>query len=696
MTRVRPAALLTAIAGLVLTFAPFTTTPSVAADDTAAAPLRVTISGVTPGEIPTTKHGRIVVTGSVRNTTDQTWRDVHVYPLTSYDPITSSADLATAAASDPTDVIGDRLVDLGRKVGALSPGETVRFRLRVPVDALKISHASGVYWLAVHALGSGSDGSDQVADGRARTFLPLVRKRFTQPAPVALVLPLTGAVTRTIDGRVANTKALVRATAPGGRLDRLLEFARSSGSTPITWVVDPALLDGLRQLVDGNAGMDLARAEHAGTATPSPSGAAPDPDDTDGAPGPALTDADRDGIKRWLDDWTTEARLDHVLALPYGNVDVSSVRARYRDLLEQAWQLTDDVMAGLKITAQHAVDPPDGDLRPAAAALLDHQTTVLLEDHGRSHGAVSTDGVDYVYTSTGAATGGPRPGNRTSSLQLRQRILAEAALNVRGHRTQPLVVQFPDDWRAGSPRATARFFAGFTVPWTTAVTVPEGAQSPTAPRLDWSARAAAALLPALNLGAAQQSVRLADTTADLFTDDTGIARSLRVAALRAASAYARAEPVGARVDLNATDTSIRTLLDDIEVEGTDFVVLSGGSGALTVAIHNGLNQAIKVGLRGRADDPRITFEAPSPITLAAGSRATVRLHAHASTVGVHEVTLRAVTSGDHAVGRSLVFSVRTSQIGRVFWMVLAGGMVVLALLIARRVRQRIRARRADR
>ena len=697
MTRVRPAALLTVIAGLVLVSAPLSIAPASAVGDGSTAPLRVTISGVTPGEIPTTKRGRIVVSGSVRNTTKQTWRDVHVYPLTSYSPITSGPDLADAAASDPTSVIGDRLVDIGRTVGTLRPGERSRFRIRIPIGTLKISHEPGVYWLAVHALGSGRDGSDQVADGRARTFVPLVRKRFAAPAPVSLVVPLIEPITRTADGRIANARTLARATAPGGRLDRLLDFARSSGSVSITWVVDPAVLDAVRQLIDGNPGMDLARAEpNAAT----PSGAPTDPttagpDDTDGAPGPSLTDADRAATKRWLEDWTTEARLDRVLALPYGNVDVSSMRARYRGLLAQAWQLTDDVMSELKITAGHAVDPPDGYLRPGAAALLGGRTTVLLQDHGRPHPAISTDGSDYVYTSSGVASGGPRPGNRTSSLQLRQRLLAEASLNVRERRTQPLVVQLPADWRPGSPGATARFFAGFTAPWVTSTPVPEGANTGVAPRLDWTARAADSLLPALNLAAARQVNRLADTTADLFTDDTDISRTVRVTALTATSAYARAEPVGARVDVNSAQTRMEALLDDIQVEGTDFVVLSGGSGALTVAVHNGLDQPIKVGLRGHADDPRITFDAPSAIKLAAGSRATVRLHAHARTVGVHEVTLRAVTSADHPVGRPLVFSVRTSQIGRVFWLVLAGATVLLVLLVARRVRMRIRARRAD-
>ena len=39
-----------------------------------------------------------------------------------------------------------------------------------------ITGEPGVYWIGVHALGSNADGRDLVADGRARTFIPLVTK----------------------------------------------------------------------------------------------------------------------------------------------------------------------------------------------------------------------------------------------------------------------------------------------------------------------------------------------------------------------------------------------------------------------------------------------------------------------------------------------------------------------------------------
>ena len=676
-------------------------TPARAADDSGADPLAVTLKALTPSAIP--HKGRIQVTGTVRNTSSQTWRDVHVYPLTSYDPITSTADLATAAATDPTAVIGNRLLEVGRKIGTLAPGARARFRIRVPVADLKISHKPGVYWLAVHALGTNREGADEVADGRARTFIPLMPKRVKSVAHVSLVLPLGAQIRRTSDGAVADAKKLARSTEPGGRLSRLLAFAEASGSASITWLVDPAVVDAIQEVADGNDGIGLAKAgagEPSDDATPSESPStdpSEEPGGDNGGPGPTLTDADQAAAKQWLSDWTESARTSTVLALPYGNVDVSSINAKHSDLLTGAWKLSDQVLSQRSISATHAIAPTNGYLHPAATSLLPHRTTVLLEDHGIAHQPVRARGVHYLYASSGADSGGPGPGDRTTTLQLRQRVLAEGAIDVLDGSDSPLIVTLPNDWTAGSAGADSRFFAGLDVPWLTTQPLPSGVRSDpshkaTQVRLDWPASAAAGLLPKLNLEAAESLDRLARTTESLF-DDAGITRSLRSAALIATSAHARDEPVSARIEVDDIEQWMRMMLANIEVEGTDFVVLSGGSGALTVAVHNGLDKAIQVGLRSRADDPKITLTKPKAIELGAGSRATVRLHAHAGAVGVHEVTISAVTKDDHAVGSPLVFSVRTSQIGRIFWMVLVGGMVILVLLVARRVRQRIRARR---
>ena len=98
-------------------------------------------------------------------------------------PMTTSAELAEAADTDPEDaLVGERITDRGhvrhdrrarpRRVRAvLDPGPAAELEPYLAGD--------GVYWFGVHALGSNDAGGDAVADGRARTFLPLVPP--TQP-----------------------------------------------------------------------------------------------------------------------------------------------------------------------------------------------------------------------------------------------------------------------------------------------------------------------------------------------------------------------------------------------------------------------------------------------------------------------------------------------------------------------------------
>ena len=56
----------------------------------------------------------------------------------------------------------------------------------------------------MHALGANTDGRDLVADGRARTFIPLPPEGRLQgePTPVSMVLSLRERVRRAADGRL--------------------------------------------------------------------------------------------------------------------------------------------------------------------------------------------------------------------------------------------------------------------------------------------------------------------------------------------------------------------------------------------------------------------------------------------------------------------------------------------------------------
>ncbi len=133
-------------------------------------------------------------------------------------------------------------------------------------------------------------------------------------------------------------------------------------------------------------------------------------------------------------------------------------------------------------------------------------------------------------------------------------------------------------------------------------------------------------------------------------------------------------------------------MDDVEVTGSDFVTLSGGSGSLTVTLVNGLKQPITVGLRARADSPDVRVETPEPVSMAAGERTTLRLQVK-SEVGVHEVTLSPVTTEGEKAGTALTFSLRTSQVGRLIWFVILAGGVLLGVMILRRIVLRVRNHR---
>ena len=130
----------------------------------------------------------------------------------------------------------------------------------------------------------------------------------------------------------------------------------------------------------------------------------------------------------------------------------------------------------------------------------------------------------------------------------------------------------------------------------------------------------------------------------------------------------------------------------MQVTGTDFVTLSGGSGSLTVTLVNGLKQPITVGLRARSDSSEVKVQTPEPVSMQAGERTTMRLRV-SSGVGVHEVTLSPVTTEGENAGTPLTFGLRTSQVGRLIWYIIIAGGALLAVMIVRRIVLRIRLNR---
>ena len=184
--------------------------------------------------------------------------------------MTSRTQLAAAVKVDESTSVGERITDPGSyaTIDAIPPGESRQFSFTVDVDLLN-ADTPGVYWFGVHALGERSgEARDELflADGRARTFLPLVPPGRQGQEAVSVVVPLRRNLSYADDGALDDLDRWTTTLGDGGRLRALVDLAATSGDRTVSWVIDPALVDAVRQLAGGNPPRTIAptstRARH--------------------------------------------------------------------------------------------------------------------------------------------------------------------------------------------------------------------------------------------------------------------------------------------------------------------------------------------------------------------------------------------------------------------------------------------------
>ncbi|MET0838892.1 MAG: DUF6049 family protein, partial [Marmoricola sp.] len=601
--------------------------------------------------------------------------------------------------------VGERMpdTDVQVPVGDLTPGQRAGFTIQMDVESLPITGAPGVYWIGVHALGATTEGRDVVADGRARSFIPLVPEDVARrrTVPVSVVLPLRDRARRAVDGSLNGPARWVNLTRPEGRLSRLADFAASAGTAPVTWLLDPAVLDALQDFGRGNPPITLGPAQ-ASTGDEEGDGG----DDPGSSPSPSPAPAPVSGTpsegqqaraNAVLEGLLAATRSDTVLNLGYADPDVVSLVRRGPVLLRRADDLSSRSLQAHNLTGTPVVAPPQGYFDPQLLASIPPEKLMLLSDHGDLEQPVVSrlpTGQELVLGDQRALAGGPSPTLPRTALPMRQRILAEAALEAtKGDApVRPVVVSLPPRWNPGTYWREADFFGGLQVPWLRLAPVPRGATETYDGELPYPKTQLAQEVRASNVAATRTLAHTATVLDHLLANDNDVSDRLTGAALQA-SAYSAKPVLGlAAAQVLDLDASARAQMARVEVIGTDFVTLSGGSGSLTVTLVNGLEQPIKVGLQARTDSSDVTVQTPDPVSMQPGERTTLRLQVK-SRVGVHEVTLFPVTTQGERAGTPLTFSLRTSQVGRLIWYIIVAGGVLLAVMIVRRIVLRIRLNR---
>ena len=675
--------------------------------DSGRAPLAVSIESLTPSTLP--RRGDVTVTGEITNRSDSTWTDLNVYLFASAEPMTTSEELEEANATDETLEVGARLTAPGLydEVDDLEPGESASYSLSVPRSELPMTQP-GVYWLGVHVLGTNEEGRLDGADGRARTFIASVPPS-TRRTSLSLVVPLRGAVRRTPEGRLANIGAWNRRLADDGRLSRLLDLVDSGSDVPVTWVVDPAVLEAARSVAEGNPTFDVAPTDEGpgqdasespgSVVTESPGPADPDDGETD-EPSEEVSElaAESQDAAAWLQNFGEVTAEQTVLTVPYGDVDVAALlRGDFAETYERAIELSVRLMDGLGLDATPVVAPADGLFPNLGLDKLDPGITLLLSERAVPADATKVrlrQGTEAVLTSDVARVGGPTPTPPFDALALRQRILGEAAVHGLTGADRPLVVSVPEQWDPGEDWRAASFFEGLDVPWVRQVDVPF-AQAISDPvdhdgQLTYSRAVRRREIPVANILATQELDAAGTALANLLTRNDTVDEQVGGAAMLGSSTNARRHPARARLMTRRISEEVHGRLGQVYVESSALVTMSSETGNFSVTVVNGLEEPVTVGLEAETGTDELEIRSPDLVSLGPGQRASVRLAVTSTGTGVHSVRISPTTREGLPLGQSTKVKVRSSQVGLVIWLIMGTGAAVFVAAIVARILRRVR------
>lgn len=680
-------------------------------------PLVVHIDTISP-ELP--RSGDVEITGTVTNVSDETYTRVNLHAFSSQAPILDSATLFASAETDPAAAVGDRVTAAGTfdTVDTLEPGQTADFSDTVPVELFETTGQPGVYWIGIHALGDSSVPRDDIADGRARTFIPM-RPTGGRTQEASVVLPVRHRVWYAPDGRVAGTERWATRLEEGGSLDGVLDMADSAGTTPYSWLVDPAVLVALSRLANGNGPRTLAP-DPATVPQPTPT---EEPEQTDGTDGSTATASPTETLSPtqpepteepseedaelaqaaadWLARFTLLVGTDQVLVLPYGDLDVSAAVRNDATRYEQALDRSAEVMGAMGISARFAVAPDSDVLSAEALARTPDSAVVLLGDNAFAlppeRSVVSLLGHDVVVTSTGAEAGGPGPTAANDPLALRQRLLSEAALRLIDGDEAPLVVTLPTVWRGED---ASSFFTDLEQPWLEVVPVEQVADGPAAEveasSLSYTVEDQTEELDPSNFAAAARASDRATLLEQVLAQQTLLERQVLDEVLVTLSEQHRARPRLGRAAAGRIDAALQAELDKVTLEvPSGGVTLSSDSGPLGVTLVNGLDQPVSVRVQVATDGDMTLTGGDGVRELGPGARSVVRYEASTTQGGVHDVRLSLTSADGVPLGSSARLPIRAARVSALIWIVMVAGALVLFGMIGYRLPGQIRQRRAE-
>ncbi len=655
---------------------------------------------------------QVVIKGRVTNTSSVTFEEPQALACIDRTRLASTAAL-DAISTEQNIPMSDR--DSCRNLAndeqtfqpfeqPLAPKETVEFTLTVPWKEWRINDQTGVYVVGVAFRGQ-PPNSSRIMAGRARTLMPVLGKEpLTRPVNTALVVPLRHRPTQ-LGGKNFANESLATSLAPTGSLGRLLALGRQH---LVTWLVDPAMLDEIRQLAKGYVVV--------------------------GENGQTTTGTGQSVATNWLREFDAgRTRGNQVVLLPYGDPDVASLLdsgdplkklvGRARTKTERSGgELAPGFTNGLSLEGGAAAGrylgaasvgfagaTPD-DLNLVSSSSWSPATRPVLTT-SPVYDVLTPEGPDQavrtVIANSSLTTGGPDPETAESPLQVRQRFAAVTALIAAGGKgTASVVVAPPRGWDSDG-RATAALAGSLSLPWIKATDVagvvaanprPLTTRAPVAGKTN-------GVLTETQLDSIRQLDDATTTMQDLLVDGNALPEVMTQALLRSTSSgwngYAEEARHFTAIELGSANQQLgkvhlvnasvdRGLRKEIKVN------LAGSKGTFPLTITNGTDWSVRVGIVvSSANRSDLKIKPLQTAVLGPGQKWTPRITASAEQNGLIRANAQVTNADGRPVGKPQELLIQASQYGSVGWILVGAACALLFGTSFVRIYRRVRTERRN-
>jgi hypothetical protein len=648
-------------------------------------PLSVEITKVSPA----LRIGRsLALAGTVSNPGTVHWQDARVYLEVAFTPATTPTGLDQLAAVPVGAPFGHTVTDPHGvvAVGNVPPGQQRPFSLSVPYRWLAISGAAGAYRVGVEVVASNGDPTSVDNVVHAGTLMPLLPSNGPiVPAQTVTLLPITGTVKRLLGGVFADD-SLAASISFGGRLRDILDWAIRASTDTVQVVVDPALLVAITDMSHGY------RVQSPQSATAS-------------VPGMGRTQA-----ISWLNDFEHLTEQQHVLLMPWGNPAANTL---LRD------QLPGPVVASIR--ASRGFLPTHGYAAGVAGWLVDGRSGIravtVMHHAGADLQIVSEASLPDIAANEDASGATPpllevpfrhrhipmlvtaptlagfQTAPKTTALQFRQRLIADAAVrSLSGETDQITVTALPFTWDPGPAVPGSEFASAFRVPVIVAQSalgavdrpghLYRGLVRPGATGVQPISTAILSEIHAYRIAGGNLASILHTSVIDQRKFD-------RTFAMCGSTEWRRYPALGVRLIAQQAEAALGRLAK-VAVTGPPFVAMSSNSGRFPLTVTNGLNHAIRVKLVVTPANPALKVAPIPDVILGAGQRRDIQVVSTADGSGVTSVRARLATLQGARFGKGWRFDVRATQIGLVIWVVMGAGGTVLFVAAGYRIVNRLR------